>query len=129
MTISARLRVALGALVVSLAAATPGVAHADGKPSAHIDSVQLSPGHASLVLTTANLPGKLDAKTVHVDGGGTPLPAEVTPVSSTTVTTAPPRAVMIVLDTSGSMAGSGLAAARQAALSYLSNLPSDVRAG
>ncbi len=37
--------------------------------------------------------------------------------------------MIIVLDTSGSMAGSGIAAARQAALSYLASLPSDVQAG
>jgi tight adherence protein B len=37
--------------------------------------------------------------------------------------------VVIVLDTSGSMASSGIAAARQAALTYLASLPNDVQAG
>jgi tight adherence protein B len=91
--------------------------------------VQVSPGHASFVLTTANVSGTLDSSSVHVDADHTVVPARVTPVGSATATAAPPRAVIIVLDTSGSMAGSGIAAARQAALSYLANLPSDVQAG
>jgi tight adherence protein B len=91
--------------------------------------VQVSEGHASFVLTTANVSGQLDSQTVRVQAGSTSLPAQLTPVGSTTVTAAPPRAVVIVLDTSGSMAGSGLAAARQAALSYLADLPNDVKAG
>ena len=128
MTIARRIRW-LGAVVLGLAVVLPGIAHADGAPSARIDSVQVSQGHASFVLTTANVSGKLDSKSVRVQAGSTSLPAQVTPVSSTTVTAAPPRAVVIVLDTSGSMAGSGLAAARQAALSYLASLPNDVKAG
>ncbi|WP_329483795.1 VWA domain-containing protein [Kribbella sp. NBC_01484] len=128
MTIARRIRW-LGAIVLGLAVVLPGIAHADGSPSARIDSVQVSHGHASFVLTTANVSGKLDSKSVRVQAGSTSLPAQVTPVSSTTMTAAPPRAVVIALDTSGSMAGSGLAAARQAALSYLASLPNDVRAG
>lgn len=128
MTIARRIRW-LGAVVLGLAVVLPGIAHADGSPSARIDSVQVSQGQASFVLTTANVSGKLDSKSVRVQAGSTSLPAQVTPVSSTTVTAAPPRAVVIALDTSGSMAGSGLAAARQAALSYLASLPNDVKAG
>ncbi|MGW5195004.1 type II secretion system F family protein [Kribbella sp. NPDC004138] len=129
MTTATRLRTGIAAVLAGFAALIPGVAQAEPGPSARIDSVQVSPGHADMVLTTAGLPGELDPKVVHVDAGRTQLPARVTPVSSTTVTTAPTRAVIIVLDTSGSMAGSGILAARQAALSYLATLPSDVRAG
>ncbi|WP_328525492.1 VWA domain-containing protein [Kribbella sp. NBC_00359] len=128
MTIARRI-LWLGVVVLGLAVVLPGIAHADGAPSARIDSVQVSHGHAGFVLTTANVSGKLDSKTVRVQAGSTSLPAQVTPVSSTTMTAAPPRAVVIALDTSGSMAGSGLAAARQAALSYLASLPNDVQAG
>ena len=106
MTIARRIRW-LGAVVLGLAVVLPGIAHADGAPSARIESVQVSQGHASFVLTTANVSGKLDSKSVRVQAGSTSLPAQVTPVSSTTVTAAPPRAVVIALDTSGSMAGSG----------------------
>ncbi|MEU8225643.1 VWA domain-containing protein [Kribbella sp. NPDC048915] len=124
------MRNVLRALVAAvLVLAVPSAAHAADAPSARIDSVQVSPGHAGFVLTTANVPGKLDAKNVRVDADGTALPATVTSVSSTSVTAAPPRAMMIVLDTSGSMADSGIAAARQAALSYIASLPSDVLAG
>ncbi|MET9270731.1 VWA domain-containing protein [Kribbella sp. NPDC003557] len=129
MTTVTRLRAGTAAVFAGFAALMPSVAQADPGPSARIDSVQVSAGHADMVLTTAGLPGELDPKSVHVDVGRNRLPAHVTPVSSTTVTTAPQRAVIIVLDTSGSMAGSGIAAARQAALSYLATLPSDVRAG
>ena len=131
MTISRRnqLRAITGAVVMGLAVVLASTAYADGNPSARIDSVQVSPGHASFVLTTANVSGTLDSSTVHVDADHTVLPARVTPVGSATATAAPPRAVIIMLDTSGSMAGSGIAAARQAALSYLANLPSDVQAG
>lgn len=135
MTISRRdrLRAITGTMVVGvvvgLAVALPSVAHADGKPSARIDSLQVSPGHASFVLTTANVPGVLDSSAVHVDVDSKTLPVRVTPVGKATTTAAPPRAVIIMVDTSGSMAGSGIAAARQAALSYLADLPSDVQAG
>jgi len=131
MTISRRnrLRAFMGAVVGGLSVVLPSIAHADGNPSARIDSVRVSPGHASFVLTTSNVPGTLDSRTVRVEANHTVLPARVTAVGSTTATAAPPRAVIIVLDTSGSMAGSGIAAARQAALSYLANLPSDVQAG
>lgn len=124
-----QLRAITGAVVVGLAVVLASTAYADGSPSARIDSVQVSPGHASFVLTTANVSGTLDSSSVHVDADHTVVPARVTPVGSATATAAPPRAVIIVLDTSGSMAGSGIAAARQAALSYLANLPSDVQAG
>lgn len=124
-----QLRAITGAVVVGLAVVLASTAYADGSPSARIDSVQVSPGHASFVLTTANVSGTLDSSSVHVDADHTVMPARVTPVGSATATAAPPRAVIIVLDTSGSMAGSGIAAARQAALSYLANLPSDVQAG
>jgi tight adherence protein B len=108
----------------------PGTAQAAaGEPVARIDSVQVRPGAADFLLSTANVPGKLDAETVRVVAGGTVFPVRVTPVSNTTTTAAPPRAVMIVLDTSGSMAGSGIVAARRAALSYLAALPNDVEAG
>ncbi|MEU4194819.1 VWA domain-containing protein [Kribbella sp. NPDC026611] len=116
------LGVLLGAV---LALALPGLAHADTGPSARADSLQVSPGHVTFVLTTANVSGKLQ-----VVAGRRTLPAQVTPVSSSTaVATGPSRAVVIVLDTSGSMAGTGIAAARQAALSYLASLPNDVQAG
>jgi len=128
MTLSRRIRW-LGATVLGLAVLLPGIAHADSGPSARIDSVQVSPGHADLVLTTANVSGQLNSNTVRVTAGRTTLPARVTPVGNTTTVAAPPRAVMIMLDTSGSMAGSGIVAARQAALSYLAALPSDVQAG
>ncbi len=131
MTISRRTRLLafLAAVFVSSAVIQPNVADADDTPSARIDSLRVSPGRAGFVLTTANVPGQLDSKTVRVHAGTTALPARVTPVGSTTTTAAPPRAVIIVLDTSGSMAGSGIAAARQAALSYLASLPNDVQAG
>lgn len=124
-----KLRALIGLVTAGLAVVWPSTAQADGPPSAWIDSVVVTPGQASFVLTTANVPGKLDATTVRVYADDTALPAQVTPVGNRTTAAAPPRAVIIVLDTSGSMAGSGIAAARQAALSYLAGLPNDVQAG
>lgn len=125
-----RLRAVLVAVTAGLTTLLPTPAHAYDDPSVRIDSVQVSPGHAHFVLTTANISGALNSNTVHVNADSTALPARVTPVSSTTTAeAAPPRAVMIMMDTSGSMAGSGMEAARQAALSYLADLPSDIQAG
>src|SRR5262245_28992532 len=126
MTISRRgaLRAVTGAVLVGLAVVVPSTAQADGDPSARIDDVQVSPGHASFVLTTANVSDRPESTTVNVDADHTALPARVTPVGKATATAAPPRAVIVMVDTSGSMAGSGIAAARQAALSYLADLPS-----
>jgi tight adherence protein B len=131
MTISRRhvLRTVTGAALVGLAVVVPSTAQANGDPSARIDSVQVGPGHASFVLTTASVSDRLDSTSVHVSADRTALPARVTPVGKATSTAAPPRAVIIMVDTSGSMAGSGIAAARRAALSYLADLPSDVQAG
>lgn len=107
-----------------LLAIAPGTALAAGDPSVRIDSVKVTPGHASLVLTTANVDGP-----VQVTAGRTTLVSRATPISSAKAIAAPSRAVILVLDSSGSMAGSGIAAARQAALSYLNSLPGDVLAG
>ncbi|MFC9695095.1 VWA domain-containing protein [Kribbella sp. NPDC056951] len=112
----------LAALV--LLAIAPGTAFAAGDPSVRIESVKVSPGHASLVLTTANVDGP-----VQVTAGKTTLVSRATPISSAKAVTAPTRAVILVLDSSGSMAGTGIAAARQAALSYVNSLPGDVLAG
>ncbi|GAA1662920.1 hypothetical protein GCM10009745_00640 [Kribbella yunnanensis] len=112
----------LAALV--LLAIAPGTAFAAGDPSVRIESVKVTPGHASLVLTTANVDGP-----VQVTAGKTTLASRATPISSAKAVTAPTRAVILVLDTSGSMAGTGIAAARQAALSYVNSLPGDVLAG
>ncbi|WP_350276408.1 VWA domain-containing protein [Kribbella sp. HUAS MG21] len=120
----------MGVALLGLASAfLPGTARAGGDPVAQVDSVQVAPGTASFILGTANVSGRLDSQTVKVVAGRTVLPARVTPVSNATTAAVPQRAVMIVLDTSGSMAGSGIMAARQAALSYLADLPSDVEAG
>ncbi|MGN6252195.1 MAG: type II secretion system F family protein [Marmoricola sp.] len=55
--------------------------------------------------------------------GSVAVPARITPV------TGERRAAMVVIDTSGSMAGAGLAAAQAAARAFLREVPADVHVG
>lgn len=107
-----------------------GAALAAG-PSAHIDDVQTGQDTVELTLTTSNLPASvsLDKARVRVLAGGEELDARLTPQGRETATKVQPRAVMLLLDTSGSMSSVDIAAAQKAARDYVSSLPSDVRAG
>jgi tight adherence protein B len=126
MSTSTLWRLVLGGVAASLGLTLTlaGAAKAADEPSARIDSVEVTEGHASFVLTTANL----SADAVRVEVGGAPVPAKVTPLD-TQQADAPTRAVVVVLDASGSMAGDRLVSARQAAASYAAGLPSDVQVG
>jgi len=113
--------------VPSASAATPATT-----PAGQISDVQSQPGQLKFVFSADDLaPGDtLDPKSVVVSAGGTSLPATAVqadagkrPVSLA------PRAVVLVLDVSGSMAGSGITAARAAALTYAKGLPADVKVG
>lgn len=102
-------------------------------PKLDVTSVRVAPGQAQLVLGTADLPPGSGAG-LRVSADGVSLPARITaqlPAPGTTgdPAAAPPRAVMLVLDASGSMGEAGIAAALLAASSYLRTLPSDVQVG
>ncbi|TWP52387.1 VWA domain-containing protein [Lentzea tibetensis] len=105
-----------------LGAVLPPVASAD--PSAELGPVRFEDGKAHVTLTTRDLP-VLDPAGVRVDIDGTPVHA------AATVAGEPPqrRAVLVVLDTTGTMSGTAIAAARGAVTDYLSALPPDVHTG
>jgi len=120
----------LGALLAAVVFPLPGMGQ--DVPQASIDAVEVSAGHARFALTAANLPDgvALDQGKVGVDADGTEVPAKVTALDSTDPgSPAPVRVVVVLLDTSGSMEGSGIAAARDAAARFVADLPSDVHVG
>jgi tight adherence protein B len=116
------------ALLASLAftvAETPA-AHATDVSITHVD---FAADQARLTLTATGLPADatvLPAQlTATVDGH--PTPAQVTPVGG--LRTAVTRTSVLLVDTSGSMAGSGIAGARTAAAAFLTDVAADVRVG
>lgn len=124
-------RIALGAVAATLGLtlALAGQARAADEATAGIDAVEVSAGHSKFVLTTANLSANLSADAVRVDVDGGQLPVKLTPLD-TKQADAPSRAVVVVLDASGSMVTDGrIATAQQAAATFAANLPSDVRVG
>lgn len=131
--VSGLLATLLTAVLAVLLAGPATAAGSDGStappPVIGVDSVDVTPGHGRLVLSTANLPPGAGSD-IRVSADGVPIPAHVTPLDpGAPAATAAHRAVVLLLDTSGSMAGSGIAAARQAALAYLRTLPPDVQVG
>lgn len=118
---------AAGTLGVVLA--TGPAARAESAPVA-ITGVQASTGRVEFFLAVRDLPGgtPLARATVTVYAGETLLPSTVRTVA-TSGRTAPRRAVVLVLDASGSMAGPRIAAARAAALDYAATAPPDVWLG
>ncbi len=112
----------------SAAQATPS----GESPSGHISGMQVTSGHAQFVLSIQNLPTgtHFDPRSIRVTAAGRPLPATAQlSTSQSSGSAAPSQAAMLVLDTSGSMAGAGLAGAEQAAVGYARKLPADVRVG
>jgi len=122
--------VALGALLLVGVTALGAAPAAADTPTVQIDGVEVTDGHVRFVLTTGHLPSDqpLTAAGVAVEANGMPVAATVTPVAATG-TPVPPRAVMVVLDTSGSMGAPGIVAASAAAQSFVAGLPTDVLVG
>jgi Flp pilus assembly protein TadB/Mg-chelatase subunit ChlD len=119
----------LGLMVVEQAA----VATPPQLPTARIS--QLQPGaqlHFVISVTGLVAGADVDAKTVRVTADGRALRAHGVSQNSpggATDKQAPRREAMLVVDTSGSMQGGRLEAAKAAALSYAQVLPADVRLG
>jgi len=106
----------------SLAATSPA---ATVPAPASLSDTKVTGSQVSTVLT---IPATVDAVAIKAGSvvvtlGGRPVKAMVTPVQRES------RSAFIVIDTSGSMGGPGIAAAAQAARSYLSVVPADVRVG
>jgi tight adherence protein B len=115
---------------LGLAAAGPATA-APAEPAAVVVSgVQPSAGAVEFFLTARGLPAGLSLRQarITVTAAGTSLPATVRTVSTGGRET-PRSAVVLVIDTSGSMAGPRLAAARAAAVDYAAAAPPEVLLG
>ncbi|TML33465.1 MAG: VWA domain-containing protein [Actinobacteria bacterium] len=111
----------LGALVAAPAAADPGT-------DLSVSGVTIDHGHVRFTVTADHLPPgvSLDSASLSVDLDGVALPATVT---RTAAPPPKPREVVLIVDTSGSMAGARLAGAKAAADGYADGLPADVALG
>lgn len=120
--------VAASAAALMLCGVSAGTSIADS-PTAHIDGVEVAPGMAELTITTSDLPSDLSlySADIRVTADGAELPARLTPKGRSKAEGST-LAVVMVVDTSGSMA-SDIAVARRAALAYSRSLPEDVQAG
>ena len=129
LTRSLGVAVALTALAVVL----PAAAHADDGASGTISDVKSVEGTVQFVFTAKGLPpgSTLDPNSIVVQAGDVTLEATASVGTPDNVNKgkAPLRETMVVIDTSGSMAGQGISAARSAALSYMASVPADVRLG
>lgn len=118
--------------VLSATAASGTATAADPQPSAGLAAVRAENGQVRFVFTATGLTSgtRLDPASLRVTLGGAPVEATARAAAGAASTTAlPPRTVLVVLDTSGSMSGGGLETARQAATDFARLLPADVRVG
>jgi Flp pilus assembly protein TadB/uncharacterized protein YegL len=126
-----RARLLAAATVAALATLAPTAPAAAGDATIVVSSVAQDAGVVEFYLSGQGLPSgnAIDAKSLKVTVDGQALDAAVTPVSAGNGKPAPARAVVLVLDTSGSMRNEPLTAAKAAAAAYLAALPSDIRVG
>lgn len=123
--------VALVGAIVALAAAPDAVA--DDNPVARVSGVHIHPGKVDLTFTVTGLPvdETLDAGSIDVSAGAVKLDSHAKAIERVGSSAAPSavREVILTVDTSGSMDGAGIAAARSAATTYAAQLSKDVRVG
>lgn len=111
-------------LLVLLLPAAP----VSAEPALRIREIVPSGNRVQVVVAGSELGDQeLAAKGVAVSLGGRDVPATAKPIGTAQV--AVDRRVVLVIDTSGSMRGPGIAGAKQAASSFLSAVPPDVRVG
>ena len=117
--------VAAATALAVLLPATPAAA----APSGRIVEIASTPGTVELVFQASDLPEgvAVDAESVEVTIDGRSVDATAAPVGDGA--TPVERTAVLVMDVSGSMAGPGLAGAKQAATSFLSAVPADVHVG
>ncbi|MCW3843784.1 type II secretion system F family protein [Micromonospora yasonensis] len=123
----------IGVLAALAAILAPPPVSAAPAGSLAVSGLAASPGKVRFLLAARDLPlnSVLDPATVQVAVGDTRLPAAADRVDRSAGSSAdlPPRAMMVVLDVSGSVAGARLEAARTAARALAAKLPDDVRLG
>jgi tight adherence protein B len=105
-------------------------APADAAVKGRIVQVEAKDGTLRVVFSAAGLGANdtIDPASVKLSLDGEPLKARVD-TSAAAQSTAVDRRVVLAIDTSGSMVGTRIAAARQAALAYLAKVPADVKVG
>lgn len=130
--VTGRLLAVLCGLALLLPAGTAGAA----EPGGRISALEVMANRVQFLFTAHGLPPKaaLDPDSVTVTAAGRTLPAKAEPPGSPRPGGPSPggrnaRAVMLVLDTSGSMSAADLAAAKAGAVAFLDLLPADVPAG
>ena len=109
-------------------AATPSV-----QPTGRIESQSSKPGQLDVTFSAIGLPAgeSVDLTSVRLFLNGTPVDSLAMAVGSTTASAIPEasRTAVLVVDTSSSMKGAGLAGAQTAALAFLKAVPPDVKVG
>ena len=125
-----RLLTALLAATVVVGPAGSAAADTPSDTASNIVSATVQDGQVDIVLAAKNLPADstLDPASVEVTIDGQQVDATVAPLSSI-ANPLPVRSVMLVIDTSGSMSGAGIAGARAAAQAFLVEVPDDVQVG
>ena len=124
-------RTALTAALVALTTFVLGSGVAWAAPEGRIQDVTSAPGVVSYLLSAEGLAAgeTIDPASVTATIAGQEATTTAEPITTTGAEQAS-RTVMLVLDSSGSMGDFGkLDIAKSAAASYLTSLPSDVRAG
>lgn len=104
----------------------PHATAADDHGTPTLSDVHTKDGHVEAVVTLPDARSGAginpDSLRVHF-GDGPGVPAQVTPLAHER------RAAMIMIDTSGSMSGKDLTAAKSAATTFLQGIPADVQVG
>jgi len=115
----------LGILAAGLAFGLGTAPAAHAADEATIDHTEISTGRVQLLVT---VPGNddVDLDSVSVTINGTDVEASATPAEATDDVR---RTTMLAIDTSGSMAKERIAAAKQAAVTYLDAVPDNVLIG
>ncbi len=121
--------IATAAAAACLVLAAPAGPAAAADPALAVSGMRVTTGHVEFYLSARDLPAGADFGAAHlaVTVDGTPLTSHQTTVG--TDSTAPSRAVVLVVDVSGSMKGARLAGAKAAAQAYLDEVPADVKVG
>ena len=120
---------------LALLGAQQGAVAATAAPTAQISGLRAADQELHFVLAVSGLEtgSIVDLSSIRVSAGGQSLTVhaatQVRPSDPSAGIPARQREAMLVVDASGSMQGSRLAAAKAAALSYAGALPSDVKVG
>jgi tight adherence protein B len=122
---------AVSATLVLLAGVLLLPSAADAAVKGRIVSIQAKNGQLTVVFAAAGLgPAQtIDPKSVQLALDGALLTARVQTGATATAATGVARRVVLAIDTSGSMAGARIDAAKAAALAYLERAPADVSIG